>query len=159
VTAPPGIPSGTPSGTPSRTPSVTNVTAGGPKLTKIETATAPKPIGPYAQAMVASPGELVFTSGMVGNDPQTGALVPGGIEAETEQALSNLAAVLAASGLTFRDVARTTIFLADMADFQAMNAVYARCLDGHTPARSTVAVRALPLGAKVEIDMLAIRSR
>ena len=102
--------------------------------------------------------ELVFTAGMVGNDPATGQLVPGGIEAETEQALTNLENVLGAAGLTFQAVARTTIFLLDLGDFAAMNAVYARRLGGHTPARSTVAVKALPLGARVEIDMLAVRS-
>jgi 2-iminobutanoate/2-iminopropanoate deaminase len=126
-------------------------------LTRVETAKAPTPIGPYSQGIAAAAGELVFTAGMVGNDPATGHLVAGGIEAETDQALSNLEQVLAAAGLGFRDVARTTIFLADLGDFQAMNAVYARRLDGHRPARSTVGVAALPLGARVEIDMIAVR--
>jgi len=125
--------------------------------TRVDTAKAPTPIGPYSQGMAAGAGELVFTAGMVGNDPATGRIVPGGIEAETEQALSNLQAVLAAAGLDFRDVARTTIFLADLGDFQAMNAVYGRRLGGHCPARSTVGVVALPLGARVEIDMIAVR--
>jgi 2-iminobutanoate/2-iminopropanoate deaminase len=127
-------------------------------LTRLETSLAPRPIGPYAQAIAVPAGaELVFTAGMVGNDPASGQLVPGGIEAETEQALTNLENVLGAAGLTFQAVARTTIFLADLGDFAAMNAVYARRLGGHTPARSTVAVKALPLGAQVEIDMLAVR--
>ncbi len=91
----------------------------------------------------------------VGNDPGTGKLVPGGIEAETERALDNLAAVLAAAGLTFADVVKTTVFLLDLADFPAMNAVYARRLGASCPARSTVGVSALPLGARVEIDMVA----
>jgi len=129
-------------------------------LRRIETRAAPRPIGPYAQAMVvpAARAELVFTAGMVGNDPETGQLVAGGIEPETEQALNNLERVLAACELTFQDVAKTTIFLLDLGDFAAMNAIYARRLGGHTPARSTVAVKALPLGARVEIDMLAIRA-
>ena len=126
-------------------------------LRRIATPAAPRPIGPYAQAIAAPAAELVFTAGMVGNDPESGQLRPGGIEPETEQALSNLEQVLAAADLTFQDVAKTTIFLLDLGDFAAMNAIYARRLGGHTPARSTVAVKALPLGARVEIDMLAIR--
>lgn len=123
----------------------------------IETAGAPPPIGPYSQAIAVEATGLVFTSGMVGNDPGTGKLVAGGIEAETERALDNLEAVLAAAGLTFADVAKTTVFLADLAEFPAMNAVYARRLAGHRPARATAGVTALPLGARVEIDMLAVR--
>jgi 2-iminobutanoate/2-iminopropanoate deaminase len=125
-------------------------------LTRVETPRAPTPIGPYSQAIQAPAGKLVFTAGMVGVDPATRSLVPGGIEAETEQALSNLEAVLTAAGATFRDVARTTIFLIDMNDFAAMNTIYARRLGDHRPARSTVAVSALPLGARVEIDMIAV---
>jgi len=127
-------------------------------IRRIETAAAPRPIGPYAQAMVAPASELVFTAGMVGNDPESGQLKPGGIEPETEQALNNLEHVLAAAGCSFQDVAKTTIFLLDLGDFAAMNAIYARRLGGHTPARSTVAVKALPIGARVEIDMLAVRT-
>ena len=123
----------------------------------IESGGAPRPIGPYSQAVQVEATGLVFTAGMVGNDPATGKLVAGGIEAETERALDNLEAVLAAAGLTFADVARTTVFLADLAEFPAMNAVYARRLGAHHPARSTVGVQALPLGARVEIDMLAAR--
>jgi 2-iminobutanoate/2-iminopropanoate deaminase len=127
-------------------------------LTRLETSAAPRPIGPYAQAIAVPAGAgLVFTAGMVGNDPTSGQLVPGGIEAETEQALTNLENVLRAAGLSLREVARATIFLLDLGDFAAMNAVYAKRLEGHTPARSTVAVKALPLGARVEIDMLAVR--
>lgn len=122
----------------------------------IETTGAPRPIGPYSQAVAAPAGGLVFTAGMVGNDPGTGKLVPGGIEAETERALDNLEAVLAAAGLTFADVAKTTVFLLDLAEFQAMNAVYARRLGANHPARSTVGASALPLGARVEIDMVAV---
>ncbi len=127
-----------------------------PKLTRVATDRAPTPIGPYSQGISA--GDWLFTAGMVGVDPVTRTLVPGGIEAETEQALSNLEAVLAASGLVFADVARATIFLIDMGDFAAMNDVYARRLGGHAPARSTVAVVSLPLAARVEIDMIAVRN-
>lgn len=126
-------------------------------IKRVETRDAPTPIGPYSQAVAVPAGELCFTSGQVGNDPVTGHLVAGGIEAETERALMNLEAVLAASGLRFSDVVRATIFLADLGDFAAMNAIYARRLGGHCPARSTVQVAALPLGARVEIDMLAVR--
>jgi 2-iminobutanoate/2-iminopropanoate deaminase len=123
----------------------------------IETEGAPRPSGPYSQAVQVRATELVFTAGMVGNDPKTGKLVPGGIEAETERAMDNLEAVLAAAGLGFSAVAKTTVYLIDLAEFPAMNAVYARRLAAHRPARSTVGVAELPLGAKVEIDMLAVR--
>jgi 2-iminobutanoate/2-iminopropanoate deaminase len=123
-------------------------------LIRITAERGPTPIGPYSHAIQA--GKLLFTAGMVGVDAATGKMVAGGIEAETEQALNHLEAVLAAGGLAFSDVARTTVYLVDMGDFAAMNAVYARRLGGHKPARSTVAVSALPLGARVEIDMLAV---
>ena len=118
---------------------------------------APRPIGPYSQAVMVEATDLVFTAGMIGNDPATGKLVPGGIQAETERALANLEAVLTAAGLGFADVAKTTVYLTDLAEFPAMNEVYARRMGPAHPARSTVGVAALPLGAKVEIDMLAVR--
>jgi 2-iminobutanoate/2-iminopropanoate deaminase len=122
----------------------------------IHTTAAPDAIGPYSQAVGAGP--YVFTSGQVGLDPLTGNLTPGGVESETRQVMANLAAVLAAGGLTFADVVKTTIFLADMSDFAAVNAIYAESFDGAlTPARSTVAVAALPRGARVEIDTVALR--
>ena len=122
----------------------------------IHTTAAPDAIGPYSQAVGAGP--YVFTSGQIGLDPLTGSLAPGGVESETRQVMANLAAVLAAGGLTFADVVKTTIFLADMNDFAAVNAIYAESFDGGpTPARSTVAVAALPRGARVEIDAIALR--
>ena len=126
-------------------------------LRSIRTAGAPSPIGPYSQAVSAPASELVFPAGMIGNDPATGQMVEGGIEAETERALDNLAAVLGAAGLTFADVARATIYLVDLGEFPAMNTVYARRMGDHRPARSTVGVAALPMAARVEIDMLAVR--
>ena len=116
---------------------------------------APAAVGPYSQAIAA--GELVFCSGQIGIDPATGALVEGGVEAEAERALRNLAAVLDAAGLGLADVAKATIFLADIADFPAVNAVYARFMPDPPPARTTVAVAGLPRGARVEIEAIAVR--
>ena len=122
----------------------------------IHTVAAPEAIGPYSQAVAA--GGYVFTSGQIGLDPSTGQLVDGGTEAQTRQVMANLAAVLAAAGLTFADVVKTTIFLIDMADFTAVNGVYGESFeDGPKPARSTVAVAALPRGARVEIEAIALR--
>jgi 2-iminobutanoate/2-iminopropanoate deaminase len=118
---------------------------------------APAAVGPYSQAIAA--GELVFCSGQIGIDPATGALVEGGVEAEAERALRNLAAVLDAAGLGLADVAKATIFLADIADFAAVNAVYARFMPDPPPARTTVAVAGLPRGARVEIEAIAVRPR
>jgi len=122
----------------------------------IQTAGAPSAIGPYSQGIAA--GDLVFCSGQLGLDPSTGELVPGGVEAETERALRNLRAVLDAAGLTFADIAKTTIYLADIGDFGTVNAVYARHMPDPAPARSTFAVGALPKGGRVEIDAIARRS-
>jgi 2-iminobutanoate/2-iminopropanoate deaminase len=122
----------------------------------IHTTGAPDAIGPYSQAVGAGP--YVFTSGQIGLDPLSGRLVDGGVDAQTRQVMANLAAVLAAAGLTFADVVKTTIFLVDMNDFAPVNAIYAESFDGGaTPARSTVAVAALPRGARVEIDAIALR--
>lgn len=121
----------------------------------VATERAPRAVGPYSQAVVA--GGLVFTAGQVGLDPGTGAVVPGGVAAETARALENLRAVLAAAGSGLDRVVKTTVFLTDMADFAAMNEVYARVFGSHRPARSTVAVAALPRGAKVEIEAVAER--
>src|SRR5688500_13706635 len=117
--------------------------------------TAP-PVGPFSQAIRSS--GLLFLSGQVGQDPATGQLVAGGIEPETEQILANLAAVLDAAGARFSDVVRVGVFLTDMAAFTAFNAVYARHFEPPYPARSTVAVAALPLGASIEIDLVAVTS-
>ena len=120
----------------------------------VDTPQAPKAIGPYAQAI--SSGGLVYTSGQIGIDPATGALVPGGIEAQTRRVLENLKAVLAASGSSLEKVLRVTVYLTDLAHFQAMNRIFAEYLDAHRPARSTVGVAALPMGALVEMDMIAL---
>lgn len=117
---------------------------------------APAAIGPYSQAV--SQDGWVFTAGQVGLDPATGELVPGGIEAETRQALQNLGHVLEAAGCTVAQVLKTTIYLADMADFSTVNQLYGGFLGDHRPARSTVQVAALPKGARVEIDLIARRA-
>jgi 2-iminobutanoate/2-iminopropanoate deaminase len=121
----------------------------------VSTGNAPAAIGPYSQAIAL--GQLVFCSGQIGTDPATGELVEGGIEAQADRALRNLAAVLDASGVGFDDVAKVTINLADIADFAAINDVYARFVHDPPPARSTFAVAALPKGARVEIEAIAVR--
>jgi 2-iminobutanoate/2-iminopropanoate deaminase len=121
----------------------------------VTTTNAPAAIGPYSQA-IALDG-FVFCSGQLGLDPATGELVEGGVEAQAERSLRNLAAVLDAAGLTIDDVVKTTIFLADIGDFAAVNAVYARQVTDPPPARSTVAVAALPKGGRVEIEVIARR--
>jgi 2-iminobutanoate/2-iminopropanoate deaminase len=120
----------------------------------ITTDRAPAAIGPYSQAVRA--GDFVFTSGQIGLDPASGQLVHGGIEAETRQVLDNLTAVLEAAGAGWRDVVRTTIYLADMGDFTLVNKLYGERVGvGVMPARSTVQVAKLPRGAAVEIDAVA----
>ena len=115
---------------------------------------APKAIGPYSHATNA--GQIVFTSGQIGLDPQTAEIVPGGIEAETRQVLTNLKNVLEASNSSLRDVLKTTVYLRDMADFAKMNAIYAEFFPENPPARTTVAVAGLPKGCAVEIDAVAV---
>jgi 2-iminobutanoate/2-iminopropanoate deaminase len=121
---------------------------------RISTTAAPAALGPYSQGIAA--GELVLCSGQLGLDPTTGELLEG-VEAQAGQALRNLGAVLAVAGLGYADVAKTTIFLADMADFAAVNAVYAAFFAEPYPARSTVAVAALPKGGRIEVEALAVR--
>jgi 2-iminobutanoate/2-iminopropanoate deaminase len=116
---------------------------------------APAAIGPYSQAMAAD--RLVFLSGQTPLDPQTQRLVEGDVGVQTERALRNLAAVLEAAGLSFANVVRCGVFLTDLADFEAMNAVYATFFSAPYPARTTVGVSALPKGARVEIDCVALR--
>ena len=119
---------------------------------------APAPVGPYSQA-VAHAG-LVFASGQIPLDPRTGKLVPGEIEAQTEQVIANLSAVLAAAGSSLARVVKTTVYVTDLALFARINAVYARHLTGDVPpARATVQVAALPLGAAIEIDAIAVTDR
>jgi len=115
---------------------------------------APKAIGPYSVAIQA--GAFVFTSGQLGLDPQSGNLVPGGIEAETRQALINLRQVLADAGSGLERVVKTTVFLKDMADFPKMNAIYGEFFIGDPPARSTVQAAALPKAGLVEIEAVAL---
>ena len=120
----------------------------------VATANAPRAIGPYSQATHAS--GLLFTAGQVGFDPASGELVDGGITEQTERVLRNIRAILQAAGVDLSSVAKTTVYLVDMADFAEMNTVYARAFGEHRPARSTVAVAALPRGARVEIDAVAV---
>jgi 2-iminobutanoate/2-iminopropanoate deaminase len=119
----------------------------------INTDKAPKILGPYAAANRI--GNLVFTAGQLGLDPTTNEFVPGGVEAETHQALTNLQSVLSAAGSSLDQAVKTTVFLRDMADFAHMNAVYAEFFSGDFPARSTVQVAALPRGGAVEIEVIA----
>ncbi len=122
----------------------------------VATPDAPKAIGPYSQAIAVPAGRMVFLSGQIPLDPATGAIVPGDIEAQTERVMKNLAAVLAAAQLGFEHVVRTTIYLTDLADFARVNEVYGRSFSGAPPARATVQVAALPRGARVEVDAIAV---
>lgn len=119
----------------------------------IRTDKANAPIGPYSQAIRT--GDYLFCSGMIALDPQSGELVGGDVAAQADQALKNLGAILEAAGVSYANVVKTTVFLLDMADFAAVNAVYAKYFDANKPARSTVAVSGLPKGARVEIDAIA----
>ncbi|MBQ3548661.1 MAG: RidA family protein [Oscillospiraceae bacterium] len=124
--------------------------------TVISTAAAPAAIGPYSQAIDC--GTFVVTSGQVPFDPATGVLVEGDITVQTRQVLNNIKAVLAAAGLTMDNVVKTTVFLQNMGDFAAMNAVYAEFFtEGQYPARSAVEVAALPKGALVEIETICVK--
>src|SRR4030095_4039150 len=125
----------------------------------IEVDGAPRAIGPYSQGQVVElpGGRLVFTAGQVGLDPARGELVPGGIAEQTERVFENLEAVLAGAECGFADVVKTTVFLADMQDFQAMNEIYARRFTGPPPARTTIAAAGLPKGARVEIEAVAFK--
>jgi len=123
----------------------------GPQI--VRAAGAPAAIGPYSQAVVWN--GLVYTSGQIALDPDTGALAPDDIALQTERVLANLGAVLERAGSSLACVLKTTVYLRDMADFAAMNAVYARHFGAQPPARSTVAAAGLPKGARVEIDAIA----
>ena len=125
--------------------------------TAISTPDAPKAIGPYSQAILVD--GFVFCAGQLGVDPATGQAVEGGIVAQTERALGNLRAVLGAAGCTFADVVKTTVFLTDLADFQAMNEIYATFMTDPFPARSTVPVAALAKGSLIEIEAIARQPR
>ncbi len=123
---------------------------------RIATSGAPAALGPYSQAI--DTGGQVYCSGQVGLDPETGELVAGGVKAEAQRALRNLGAVLDAAGVSYADVVKTTVFLIDIGDFATFNAVYADFFPDPPPARSTFAVAALPKGARVEIEAIAVRS-
>jgi 2-iminobutanoate/2-iminopropanoate deaminase len=123
----------------------------------ITTDKAPQAIGPYSQATMV--GNVIYTAGQVALDPPTMQLVGKDVAEQTDRVLKNLAAVLEAAGSGLTHVVKTTVFLADMADFAAMNEVYARHFGDHRPARSTVAVRTLPKDARVEIDAIALKRR
>lgn len=123
-------------------------------MNKIATDGAPKAIGPYCQAI--KHGGMVYCSGQIPLDPQSMQVVTGDIEAQTEQVLKNLAAVLAAAGSDFSQVVKTTVFLQDLEHFTKMNAVYERAFAGHAPARSTVQVARLPRDVLVEIECIAV---
>ena len=116
---------------------------------------APAPVGPYSVGIATE--SLVFCAAQAGLDPSTGRLAEGGTGPETEQALANLAAVLAADGLTFADVVKSGLFLVDMNDWATVNEIYGRAMGPNPPARTTVGVASLPIGARIEIEMIAAR--
>lgn len=122
----------------------------------IKTSSAPAAIGPYSQGIRVSAGKMLFTAGQVPLDPATGQMVAGDIKAQTRRVLENIKAILQAAGASFENVAKTTVFMTDLNEFAAMNEVYAEYFATNPPARSTVEVRALPRGAKVEIETMAI---
>ncbi len=129
-------------------------------VTRIATDQAPAAVGPYAQGVSTGQGagSLVFVSGQVPLDPATGARVEGDVQAQAEQVLKNVGAILAEAGLGYGDVVKTTVLLADISDFAAVNEVYARYFTGEAlPARAAFAVAGLPLGARVEIEVVAVR--
>lgn len=123
--------------------------------TPIQTTQAPAAIGPYSQAIEA--GGMVFVSGQLPIDPTTGEFAEGDIQALTHQSLTNMKHILEEAGLTMANVVKTTVFLADLADFAAMNEVYAQYFSAPFPARSAFAVKTLPKGARVEIECIAVR--
>lgn len=122
----------------------------------IKTSSAPAAIGPYSQGIRVSAGKMLFTAGQVPLDPATGQMVAGDIKVQTRRVLENVKAILHAAGASFEHVVKTTVFMTDLNEFAAMNEVYAEFFPTNPPARSTVEVRALPKGAKVEIETMAI---
>ncbi len=123
------------------------------ELKRVHTDGAPAAIGPYSQAIVT--GGFVYTAGQIALDPETGEMVEGDVAAETARVLDNLSAVLEAAGSSLGQVVKTTVYLADLADYAVVNEVYARYFGAPPPARSAVGVAALPRGARVEIDLIA----
>ena len=124
-------------------------------MEQIETDLAPAAVGPYSQALTS--GSMIFCSGQIGIDPETGALVEGGIKNQIRQVFSNVREVLGAAGLKLDSVIKTTLFLADMEDFPLVNRIYAEEFGPHKPARSTVQVTRLPMHASVEMECIAVR--
>jgi 2-iminobutanoate/2-iminopropanoate deaminase len=124
--------------------------------TPIATPGAPKAIGPYSQGIAAAPGRTLWLSGQIPLDPATGELVPGDAAVQARRVMENLGAVLAAGGASFADVVKANIYLVDLADFAKVNEVYGAFFTGTPPARATVQVAALPRGARVEIDCVAV---
>ena len=122
---------------------------------RIETSKAPAAIGPYSQAVEAN--GMVFVSGQLPVDPATGEFVPGGIKELTHRSLTNIKNILAEEGLTMQHIVKTTVFLADINDFAEMNEVYATFFEGVAPARSAMAVKTLPKGARMEIECIAVK--
>ena len=122
----------------------------------VATKGAPGAIGPYSQGVVVTGKRMVFTSGQIGLDPVSGVMVEGGVRAQAEQVMKNLGAVLEASGMKWSDVARSTIYLADMGDFAVVNEVYGAVFPADPPARATIQAAGLPKGALVEIDVVAV---
>lgn len=128
-------------------------------MRSIRTEAAPAPVAgaAYSQAVAATPGEVLFVSGQLGVDPESGALVDDDVRAQTALALRHVAAILAAAGAGLAHVVKTTVYLTDLSgDFPAVNEVYGHAFSGHAPARATVGVLALPLGARVEIEAIAV---
>ncbi|HZI94479.1 MAG TPA: RidA family protein [Patescibacteria group bacterium] len=125
------------------------------KRERIATSSGPSAIGPYSQAIVA--GEMVFVSGQIPIDPARGAIVDGDIAAQTDRVMKNLAAILEAAGSSLDKVVKTTVYLADLGDFEVMNKTYGKYFTGDPPARATVQVAKLPKGAALEIDAIAVR--
>ncbi|MDD5285774.1 MAG: RidA family protein [Desulfuromonadaceae bacterium] len=123
------------------------------KLEIVTTDNSPAAIGPYSQAIKS--GNMLYCSGQIPLDPVTGEMVSGDITAQTERVMKNIAALLSAAGAGFDDVIKTTIYLVDMGDFASVNEIYGRCFKNHKPARSTVAVKSLPRGALLEIEVIA----
>ncbi len=121
----------------------------------ISTTAAPAAIGPYSQAVMA--GDFLYVSGQIPLDPATGELAAADIETQTEQSLKNIGAILSEAGMTYDNVVKTTVFLADINDFSAMNEVYAKFFTGDCPARAAIQVAAIPRGARVEIEAIAVR--
>ena len=125
-----------------------------PSIALVSAPGAPEAIGPYSHA--ARIGDLLFCSGQIPLDPETKSIVPGGIEEQTRQVLANMKAVLESQGANLSSIVKTTLFLADMADFPIVNGLYAEAFGDHKPARSTIQVAGLPMGASVEIECIAV---